>query len=239
MKTTIVAGPSNAALRAELGPGEAIKTEPGSMISHSQPFVKMRTGLGRDHENDSVGFMGRVVSGFKRMLTGESFFVNTFVAEGRGGDVYLAPSVPGDIQEYSLQAGEELFLQGGTFLASSMSVYLDPKWQGVRGLFNREGFFFIRAKATGRPGKIFFHTYGALVKLHVRPDEPLVVDNGHLVAFTSGVDYDLDRVRGLKPLLLGGEGIVLRFEGDGDVWMQTRDLSAFAGHLAPFLPSSD
>lgn len=225
MHTEIVARPGFAALRAQLKTGESIMAEPGAMMVHRN--THMSTGAARG------GFM----SGVRRLLASESFFLNKFTGINEDGEIYLTPSVPGDIQDHALEPHSEIILQSGAFLACTEAVTVDTRFQGVRGIFNREGMFFLRAHTQEAGGDVFFHTYGALIELEVTAETALYVDNGHLVAFTQGVDYSLDRVRGLKPLLLGGEGIVLRFEGEGSVWVQTRELQTFAAQLVPFLPT--
>lgn len=225
MRTEIIARPGFAALHASLDTGESIMAEPGAMMAHRN--TKMSTGAAR----------GGILSGFKRLLASESFFLNKFTGINDDGEIYLTPSVPGDIQDYQMEPDTEIVLQSGAFLACSEQVTVDTKFQGIRGLFNREGLFFLRAYTETNSGNVFFNTYGALVEIDVREDAPFYVDNGHLVAFAGNVDYTLDRVRGLMPLIAGGEGIVLRFEGRGKVWVQTRELQTFAGVLAPYLPA--
>ena len=226
MKAEVIKRPGFAAVRVQLGAGETVRAQPGAMMA--QRNVRMGTGAA------ARGFLG----GIRRMLAAESFFLNRFTGETAGGEIYLTPSLPGDVQDHLLEPHTEIFLQSGAFLACSDTVQVDTKFQGLRGMFSREGLFFLRANAEERPGQVFFHTYGALLELEVNEGEPLIVDNGHLVAFTAGVDYTIDRVRGLKPLLVGGEGLVLRFEGQGKVWAQTRELAGLAAALVPHLPKS-
>ena len=120
MKTTVEFDPSYAMLTVDLEPGEAIKAEPGAMVL--QRGVEMKTGMGG----------GGLLGGFKRMLGGESFFVNTFTAERGGGLVSLAPSSPGDIGSFNLQAGMNLFVQSGSFLACTENVQTDAQFQGLK-----------------------------------------------------------------------------------------------------------
>ena len=73
----------------------------------------------------------------------------------------------------------------------------------------------------------------------MEPGRELVVDTGHLVAFTDGLEYSIGKVGGLRSLALGGEGLVMRFQaGDGGrVWIQTRNLVSLAEQIVPFMPS--
>ena len=176
MKTTIEFDPSYAMLTVDLEPGEAIKAEPGAMVL--QQDVEMQTGTGG----------GGLFGGFKRMLGGESFFVNTFTGGPGGGHVGLAPNSPGDISSFDVDPGTDIFVQSGSFLACTVNVQTDAQFQGFKGLFSGEGLFFIRVFATEGTGKVFYNSYGAIKKVVVEPGSELVVDTGHVVAFTDDVE---------------------------------------------------
>ena len=226
MKTTIEYDPSYAMLTVDLEPGEAIKAEPGAMVL--QHGVEMQTGMGG----------GGLLGGFKRMLGGESFFVNTFTAERDGGLVSLAPSSPGDIGSFNLQPGMDLFVQSGSFLACTENIQTDTQFQGLKGLFSGESLFFIRLYSTEGVGTVFYNSYGAIKKVEVTPGMELVVDTGHLVAFGEGVEYSIGKVGGIRSLIAGGEGLVMKFRGTGEVWIQTRNLASLADKIIPFLPKT-
>ncbi len=226
MKTTVEFDPSYAMLTVDLEPGEAIKAEPGAMVL--QQGVEMKTGTGG----------GGLFGGFKRMLGGESFFVNTFTAETGGGQVSLAPNSPGDIGSFDLHQGKNLFVQSGSFLACTENVQTDTQFQGFRGLFSGESLFFIRVYSTDGMGTVYYNSYGAIKRIAVEPGRELVVDTGHLVAFTDDVDYSIGKVGGIRSLIAGGEGLVMKFKGNGDIWVQTRNLASLADKLVPFLPKT-
>ena len=151
MRTEIEFAPSFATLNVELGPGESIKAEAGAMLA--QQGVEMQTGMG------GRGLFG----GISRMISGESFMLNTFTAKRGSGWVSLAPSTPGDIFSFDLRPGENLFIQSGSFLACSENVQTDSKFQGFRGFFSGESLFFIRAYAErGQGGTVILHITFAL-----------------------------------------------------------------------------
>ncbi len=224
MKTNIEFSPSYSMLTIELSPGESVKAEPGAMVA--QQGVEMTTGM-----------RGGMFGGFKRMLAGESFFLNTFTAQQASGWVSLAPPSPGDIQSHDLQPDRNLFIQSTSFLACSENVETDAKFQGVKGFFSGESAFFIRAYAERAGETVFFNSYGAIKQVPVEPGRELVVDTGHVVAFSDDVDYSIGKVGGIGSLIAGGEGLVLKFKGNGHVWVQSRNLSSLADKLVPFLPS--
>ena len=226
MKSTIEFSPSYTMLTVNLSPGESIKAEPGAMAA--QQGVDMKTGMG------SGGLFG----GFKRMLGGESFFLNTFTAGPGGGWVSLSPPTPGDILSHELWPGQELFVQSSSFLACTENVETDTKFQGFKGFFSGERLFFLRIYVDGEQGTVYYNSYGAIKEMTVEPGEELVVDTGHLVAFTNDVEYSIGKIGGIGSLIAGGEGLVMKFKGNGKVWVQTRTLASLADKILPFLPSS-
>ena len=226
MQTTLEFNPSYSLLTVDLAAGESIKAETGAMVA--QAGVAMKTGMGG----------GGLFGGLRRMVGGESFFVNTFTAAGGGGWVSLAPSAPGDIASFELLPGNNLFIQSSSFLACTENVQTDTKFQGFRGFFSGESLFFIRAYSENGVGTVYYNSFGAIKEVPVTPEREVVVDTGHLVAFSDDVEYSIDKVGGIGSLIAGGEGLVMRFRGNGKVWVQTRNLSALADKLNPFLPKT-
>ena len=225
-------GPAFTLMTASLSPGEQIKVEPGAMVAQSNG-MEMKTGMG-----GGGGLGGFMKSMVKSAFGGESFFVNTYTAGPSGGWISMAPSAPGDIKTFDLSAGESFYMQGGAFMASEVNVEVSTKFQGAKSLFSREGAFFLRAEAIDVPGKVFYTSYGAMKEIEVTPDKSIKIDNGHVVAFTEGLSYNISKVKGLGSFMFGGEGFTLDFQGSGKVWIQTRNMSSLATQLMPFLPSS-
>ena len=115
----------------------------------------------------------------------------------------------------------------------------DSKFQGFRGAFSGESLFFIRAFATEGAGTVFYNSYGAIKEVAVEPGKELVVDTGHLVAFTEDVDYSIGKVGGIRSLIAGGEGLVMKFRGNGHVWIQTRNLRLPSRQAGPISPQDE
>ena len=226
MRTSIEFDPSYSLLTVELDPGESIKAETGAMVA--QAGVDMKTGMGG----------GGLFGGIRRMIGGESFFLNTFTGERSGGWVSLAPPSPGDIGSFDLDPGTNLFIQSSSFLACTENVETDTQFQGFRGFFSGESLFFIRSYAERGSGTVFYNSYGAIKQVPVTPGQELVVDTGHLVAFSDDVEYSIGKVGGIGSLIAGGEGLVMRFRGSGHVWVQSRNLASLADKLMPFLPKT-
>ena len=170
--------------------------------------------------------------GFQRFLSGESLFINEFTAKNGNAEIQIAPASPGDIDHVYLE-NESIYLQNSAFVASGSQIDVQSKWQGfTRGFFSGENFFLI--KCTGK-GDVWFNSYGGIIPIEVNGS--YVVDTGHIVAFTEGLDYSISSVGGYKSLFFSGEGLVCRFSGTGGVWIQTRKLQPFLFWLFPFRPS--
>jgi len=221
MKITLEHGPAFAWARVHLAAGETVQAEAGAMVSMSTT-VEITTRM-------QGGFLGALA---RKVLTSESFFQNTFTAARGPGEVAFAPSLMGDIRVREM-AGAEILLTSGAYLASDPGVELQTKWGGMKSFFAKEGLFLLRARGTG---SLLFTCYGALVEVDV-PGEGYVVDTGHVVAFEPSLDYEVQKVGGLKSAMFSGEGLVCRFSGRGKLWIQTRSLDAFLGTIIPFLPT--
>src|SRR5690606_40073939 len=158
-----------------------------------------------------------------RLITGENIFINEFTAERGPGEIGIAPGAPGALEHVYLD-NSVIFLQNTAYVASGPGVQVETKWQGLmKGFFSGESLFLIRCSGKG---DLWFNTYGAMIAIDVTGE--YVVDTGHIVAFTEGLDYKISRVGGYKSLFFSGEGLVCRFSGVGRVWIQTRKLGAFA-----------
>jgi len=224
-------GPAFTMMTANLAPGEKIKVEPGAMVAQSEG-LEMKTGMG-----SGGGLGGFMKSMMKSAFGGESFFVNTYTAGPSGGWISMAPSSPGDIETFDLDPGQSFYMQGGAFMGSTVNVDTSTKFQGAKSLFSREGAFFLRAEAADVPGRVFFTSYGAMKEIEVTPNKPIKIDNGHVVAFSEGLNYHISKVKGLGSFFFGGEGFTLDFHGSGSVWIQTRNIQSLANQLIPFLPT--
>lgn len=211
---SIESRPDFAFLTVKIPKGQTLKVEASAMAAmdtHLEMKTKLRGGLGR-------------------FLTGESIFMNEFTAGAGAGEIKIAPGSPGDLDHVYLD-GNAVFLQSSAFVAASSGVAVESKWQGARGFFSGEGLFLIRCSGNG---DLWFNTYGAMIEIPV--DGDYVVDTGHVVAFTEGLQYSVGSVGGYKSLFFSGEGLVCRFRGSGRLWIQTRKLPAFARWVFPFRP---
>jgi uncharacterized protein (TIGR00266 family) len=216
--------PSYASLVLNLKTNETVLVESGAMAA-MDTCIKMKSRA-----------KGGLMKGLGRMVSGESFFISEFTAEGKSGQLYVSPGVPGDICHYYLQ-GNSLMIQSSGFVAASPTVEIDTKFQGFKGFFSGESLFLIRATGVG---DIWFSSYGAIVEIPVAGD--YVVDTSYIVAFEDTLNYNVEMLgglsfRGLRTGILGGEGLVCRFNGEGRLWVQSRELYSLINFLNPFRPT--
>jgi uncharacterized protein (TIGR00266 family) len=223
MEIEILHRPSYSLAVARLGANERIRAEPGAMVSFSEGVdieTKMEGGLFKS--------LGRAVLG------GESMFQNFWKAGANGGEVTLAPELPGDIVMINLQ-GETLLVQAGCFMASEDGVQIDARLSG-KAFMAGEGLSILEAKGNG---KLLVSSYGAVYEKTIAAGERYTVDSSHLVAFDGTLAVKPRPVGGLKSTLLSGEGLVIELTGPGRIYIQTRSPQALINWIIPQLPKQN
>ena len=175
---------------------------------------------------------GTMKSIARKFLNDETFFQQYVEAEKGPGTVLLAPNIPGDIR--ILDVGERQYMiSDGAFLAATDQVEMEVKTQGLgRALLGDSGGFFVMA--TEGHGQVAVSGFGSVRELQVTDGQSLVVDNGHLVAWDSTLDYELSLNTSHSGLFgklvnsqITGEGIVLKFRGHGKVIVCSRNKGGF------------
>ena len=210
--------PSYSLLEIQLEPNQSVRAEAGSM-TYMTSNIQVNTHM---REKGILGTLGL------KLLGGQSFFVNSYVAMGGRGRIGLVSAPIGDIQRLEVGAGRGYIVQKSAYIASAPTVELDVQWQGfTKGLFG-QGLFMIK---TSGQGDMFINTFGAIDQHSLSPGESFVVDNFHLVAFSDTCQYKVTKFGGLKSTLLGGEGLVTNITGPGEVYLQTKNLSEFSEWL--------
>ncbi|NIN67120.1 MAG: TIGR00266 family protein [Anaerolineae bacterium] len=224
MEVDIEYRPSYSLAVVQLEPNEFIQVEAGSMVSMS-PGITIETDV-----------KGGLLGALKRsMLGGESFFMNDYRAPAQGGEITLAPALPGDLAVLDLK-GDTLMVQSGSYVASSQGITVDTTWSGAKTFFASEGLIMLKCSGNGT---LVVSSYGAIHEMELAAGETVTVDTGHLVAFDQGMGFEVRAVSGIKSTLFSGEGLVVDVTGPGKVLMQTRSDDAFLSWLIPRLPKSD
>ena len=206
-----------------LKPGEKVYGEAGSMVYMSNNIkmeAKARGGLLK-----SIG----------RKFMGETFFMTEFYPTNGNGYVGFAGNAPGKIKAIELN-GNEFIVQKDAFLCAEDGVELSVAFQKRLGsvFFGGEGF--ILERLTGK-GKAFIHACGDFVEMDLKEGEIVKVDTGSVVGWEGSVDYSIERVKGIKTIFFGGEGLFLTtLKGPGKIIIQSMTLHNLASALSPFLP---
>lgn len=208
-----------------LSQGESVYTESGGMAWMTGD-IEMSTNT-----------RGGLMKGLARSLAGESLFLTTYTCTGAGGLITFTPEAPGSIIPVELGAGESRICQKDAFMVAEESVALEVHFRRRlgTGLFGGEGF--ILQKLTG-PGTAWVEIAGELRSYMLKPGQTMKVDPGHIAMYEPTVDYDISRVKGVRNIFFGGEGLFLAtLAGPGRVWLQSLPLANLASKLAQYIPT--
>lgn len=222
----------------ELDPGESAIAEAGALM-YKAADVQMDTVFGDgSHASRGAGFMDKLLSAGKRVISGESLFTTVFTHAGAGkAHVAFAAPYPGTVMAMKLsEHGGRLICQKDSFLAGARGVQLGIFFQRriLTGLFGGEGF--IMQKLEG-DGWVFVHAGGTVIERELAAGERIDVDTGCVVAFHDSVDMDIRSVGGIKSMFFGGEGMFLAsLTGPGKVWLQSLPFSRMAGRMLAAAP---
>ena len=223
-------------VEVELDPNETVIAEAGAM-NYMDDGITFEAKMG-DGSEANEGIFGMFKNVGKRVLTGESIFLTHFTNSGAGKKrVAFAAPYPGKIIALDLdEVDGELTCQKDAFLCAALGTKVDIAFSrklGV-GFFGGEGFILQRLVGDGM---VFIHAGGTIVKKELK-GEKILVDTGCLVAFTKGIDYDIQRAGNLKSMFFGGEGLFLAtLQGHGTVYLQSLPFSRMADRIIKHAPS--
>ena len=213
-------------VQCQLQPGEAMRTERGSMVWMT-PNMHMQTNAG-----------GGIGAAFGRALAGEAMFQNIYTAQGGPGMISFGSSFVGSIRAYQITPAKSIICQKRAFLASEMGVDLSIFFQKKlgAGFFGGEGFIMQRLSGNGT---VFVEIDGFAVEYSLAPGQSMLVDTGNLAVMDDTCTIDIQQIKGFKNVVFGGEGLFNTVvTGPGRIVLQTMSINSFAASLLPFLPSS-
>jgi uncharacterized protein (TIGR00266 family) len=221
MQVNLLYRPSQSLAQCWLQNGESVVAESGAMVGMSTN-VQMQTSS------------GGLMKGLKRLFGGESFFRNTFTANGGQGEILFATPLCGDMAV--LDAGQKQWcIQNSAYVASSPSVDVKTKSGGVKGMFSGAGLFVLETQGMGQ---VIIGTFGALEAVQV--DGSMVIDTGHLAAWESTLQYKVGKSgAGWVASFLSGEGLVCHFQGQGTVYLQSRNAAEYGSTIGRMLPARE
>lgn len=223
-----IIGQTVPAVEMTLRQGEVVYTQSGGMTYQTEG-IQMKTNA-----------RGGVLKSLGRAFSGESIFMAHYSAETDGAKIAFSATIPGSIVPVNMaDLPNGLIIQKGSFLCAentvSTQVTFTKKFSS--GLFGGEGF--ILQKATGS-GLLFLEVDGDMITMNLQSGQTIKVDTGNVVAFESSVSYQIETVKGLGNIFLGGEGLFLtKLVGPGRVILQTQNFGDFVGRIVPFLPSKN
>ncbi len=221
-----IIGGSFPVVECTLKAGESMITQSGSM-AYMDPTITMETSTN--------GGLGKVVG---RLFTKEKLFQNIYTATKDGDKIAFGTCVPGSILAVKIEDGKSLICQKSAFLSSYGNIELSTffnKKIGV-GLFGGEGF--IMQKITGE-GIVFIEIDGSTKEFNLDKGQQLILSTGYLVSMDDTCSIDVQTVKGLKNIILGGEGIFNTIiTGPGRVTVQTMPLPRLANSIVPYLPTT-
>lgn len=217
--------------KIQLDRNEKIRIEPGAMV-YEQGQIELE---GQMNTNGKRGLGGALSALGRSVTSGEGFFISTATGLSDGAVIAVAPTAPGKI--FKLDVGQEHWrLNTGAFLACEQTVNYQMKRQKLSGaLLGGTGGLFVM-ETTG-DGTMLVSAFGDIEKLTLDGSEPLIIDNQHVIAWTSSLDYDIKIASGMFGFKTG-EGVVNEFHGKGAVYIQTRNIEAFANQIHSFTPQS-
>ncbi len=218
MQMNLIHRPSQTLAQVWLAAGESVMAESGAMVGMT-PNVVVQTQS------------GGLVSGLKRMFGGESFFRNMFTATGGQGEVLFAPPLCGDM--VIADCGQKQWLvQNSAFVACAPAVQVATRSGGAKGFFGGAGFFVLESSGEGQ---MLLGGFGAIEPINV--DGSMVIDTGHIVAWDASLSYQVGKsAGGWIASFLSGEGLVCTFQGQGVVYIQSRNAGEYGQAIGAMLP---
>lgn len=222
-----IEGNESQILTVQLQPNQVLRAESGAMM-YMTDGVTMNTTTG-----------GGISAGFKRMITGQNFFISDYIYEGsKTGTVALGTDFPSKIQRLSIaEYGGKIVCQKGALLCASHTVDIDMEFTKSfgAGFFGGEGF--VLQALTG-DGDVFVKAGGTLIRRDLKEGEQLRIASGALVCFSNGVDYDIQLIQGFGNVFAGGEGLFMtKLTGPGVVWLQGQPAQRMISEIARRVPS--
>lgn len=166
----------------------------------------------------------------RQFLTNESFLFARYSAVFHQAWVALAPRFPGDIEILHIGEGSEMNVTAGALLGYETSVDASGRFGSLSQVLLREGMTVLRLSGEGQA---VVSAYGAIQRFDVAPGQKMIVDTGHLVAWSASMQVRVGPLSGVVSSATTGEGLVGELTGPGTVLIQTRSESQFRSWLMP------
>jgi uncharacterized protein (TIGR00266 family) len=223
MKIDFQYKPGSTIAKVTLEQNETVTAEGGAMVAMSQ-------NIGIETTTYQKKGAGGIMSGVKRLFASESLFFNHFTAKNTGDEIYLGTSLPGDMELLKL-SGKKIYVEGGSYVASSAGVTMNTAWQGAKNFISGESLFWIELSGEG---DAIINAFGVIYPIDI--DGEYIVDTGHIVAYEEGMNFEITKAgTSWIASFLGGEGFVCKFRGKGRVWCQSHSSTSWGQAMTPHL----
>lgn len=229
MRYEMTGGTAYPLVKILLDNGETVKIERGSMAYKKDVDI-----VGKLNSN-TKGF-GALLGSLGRSLTsGESMFITEATGKSNNSEIGIAPASIGKIEKLTI-GSSQYRLNTNAYLASDASVSYKMVRQNIsKAFFGGTGGLFVME--TQGVGDLLIASFGDIIELEVTPNLPLTVDNNHVLAWSSDLDYNIEIASGTFGFTTG-EGLVNTFRGSGKVLIQTRNITSLASDIAKFIPNN-
>ena len=227
MPTLTLTGDIDPFLHVSLRRGESIFCESDAMVMME----------------DNLDLTGQMQGGFlqsvmRRLANGESFFQQKITATRGDGDCLLSPQMPGGMQ--ILEVGQTQYcISDESYVAATENVNVTAQMQNIgTAIFGDNGGFFI-GRSSGQ-GQLVVSGFGSIFTIDVTPDKPILIDNGHVVAWDAQLHHEISAstnqnsgfFSNLVNSVTSSEGIILKFSGKGKVVLCSRNRTSLFEYLA-------
>ena len=230
MNFSVKGDSDNPIVEIQLQKNEQVKIEPRAMVYLKNVNIQGQT----NSKTKGVGGFFRAAA--RSVASGESVFITHATGEKDNSVIGIAPSIPGKIAKLTLDKNTQYRLNTGAFLACDSTVDYNIKRQTIgKAVFAKNGGLFVME--TEGKGDVLINAFGDLMELEVTPDEPIIIDNEHVVAWDTSLSFNLKIASGTFGFMTG-EGIVNEFSGRGKVIIQSRNIHNLADRIALYIPTS-
>ncbi len=226
-----IIGTTMPVLEIDLQQGESIISEAGE-LSWMNNSIELNT-----HTQMAGG--GGMFGALKRAAGGGTLFMTEYRAANGQGLLAFATKVPGHILQVDVEPGQEYMIHRHGFLCATPGVQLGIGFQQSlgAGVFGGEGFRL--QKLTGSC-TAWIELSGEVITCDLKPGETLRVHPGHVGMFESGVNFEITRIKGVKNMIFGGDGIFLAaLTGPGRIWLQSMPLANLAHALSHYMAAGE
>jgi uncharacterized protein (TIGR00266 family) len=222
-----ITGATLPVLELALSPGDKVIAETGQ-LSWMTAGIEMNTTHATAGTSSFLGAIGRAMSG-------GGLFMTEYSAPMQPGVVAFAAKIPGQMTEIDIQPGRGYLVHKHGFVCATEGISVATGFQQSlgAGIFGGDGFLLQRLSGSGQA---WIELDGEVVPYTLAAGETLRVHPGHVGMFDASVNFGITRIRGIRNMLFGGDGIFLAaLTGPGRVWLQSLPLANLAHALSPYL----